>query len=103
MTGAAPLDLLAKILVRAAEVAAVQPGPLSGQRIRPARLDGRLPDPGGYSCEEDTGPGAGAYLGGVLAEASHAMAALLRERVAAATVAGIAPGSPQALAAPGDH
>jgi hypothetical protein len=38
------LDLLAKILARAAEVAAVQPGPLSGQRIRPARLDGHLCD-----------------------------------------------------------
>jgi DNA-binding MarR family transcriptional regulator len=32
------LDLLAKVLARAAEVAAAPPGPLSGQRIRPARL-----------------------------------------------------------------
>jgi DNA-binding MarR family transcriptional regulator len=31
------LDLLAKILARAAEVAAGQPEPLNGQRIRPAR------------------------------------------------------------------
>ena len=35
------LDLLAKILTRAAEVAASQPEPLTGQRIRPARLGGR--------------------------------------------------------------
>ena len=35
------LDLLAKILARAAEVAARQPEPLNGQRIRPARLGGR--------------------------------------------------------------
>ena len=34
------LDLLAKILARAVEVAAVRPEPLSGQRIRPGRLDG---------------------------------------------------------------
>jgi DNA-binding MarR family transcriptional regulator len=34
------LDLLAKILTRAAEVAARQPEPLTGQRIRPARLSG---------------------------------------------------------------
>jgi len=33
------LDLLAKILARAAEVAAGPPEPLGGQRIRPARLD----------------------------------------------------------------
>ena len=33
------LDLLAKVLARAAEVAAGQPEPLKGQRIRPARLD----------------------------------------------------------------
>ena len=33
------LDLLAKVLARAAEVAAEPPGPLKGQRIRPARLD----------------------------------------------------------------
>jgi hypothetical protein len=39
--GAHLLDLLAKILAQAAEVAAGQPGPLSGQRIRPARLGGR--------------------------------------------------------------
>jgi DNA-binding PadR family transcriptional regulator len=32
------LDLLAKILARAADVAAGPPGPLNGQRIRPARL-----------------------------------------------------------------
>ena len=32
------LDLLAKILARAAEAAAGQPEPLAGQRIRPARL-----------------------------------------------------------------
>jgi len=38
------LDLLAKILARAAEVAAGPPGPLSGQRIRPARLGGH-PEP----------------------------------------------------------
>jgi DNA-binding MarR family transcriptional regulator len=38
------LDLLTKILARAAEVAAGQPEPLSGQRIRPARLGG-LPQP----------------------------------------------------------
>ena len=38
------LELLAKILARAAEVAAEQPGPLSGQRARPARLGG-LPQP----------------------------------------------------------
>ena len=35
------LDLLAKILARAAQVAAGQPEPLNGQRIRPARLGGR--------------------------------------------------------------
>jgi DNA-binding MarR family transcriptional regulator len=35
------LDLLAKILARASEVAAGQPEPLSGQRIRPARLGDR--------------------------------------------------------------
>jgi DNA-binding MarR family transcriptional regulator len=42
------LDLLAKILARAAEVAATQPEPLTGQRIRPARLDGpaQAPTPG---------------------------------------------------------
>jgi hypothetical protein len=34
------LDLLAKILTRAAEVATEQPEPLAGQRIRPARLGG---------------------------------------------------------------
>jgi DNA-binding MarR family transcriptional regulator len=34
------LDLLAKILTRAAEAAAGQPEPLAGQRIRPARLGG---------------------------------------------------------------
>jgi DNA-binding MarR family transcriptional regulator len=33
------LDMLAKILARAAEVAAGPPEPLNGQRIRPARLD----------------------------------------------------------------
>ena len=33
------LDLLAKVLARAAEVAAGQPEPLKGRRIRPARLD----------------------------------------------------------------
>ena len=33
------LDLLAKVLARAAEVAAEPPQPLTGQRIRPARLD----------------------------------------------------------------
>jgi DNA-binding MarR family transcriptional regulator len=33
------LDMLAKILTRAADVAAAQPEPLTGQRIRPARLD----------------------------------------------------------------
>jgi DNA-binding MarR family transcriptional regulator len=33
------LDLLAKVLARAAEVAAQPPQPLKGQRIRPARLD----------------------------------------------------------------
>jgi DNA-binding MarR family transcriptional regulator len=33
------LDLLAKVLTRAAEVAAEPPEPLQGQRIRPARLD----------------------------------------------------------------
>jgi hypothetical protein len=32
------LDLLARILARAAEVAAGQPEPLDGQRIRPSRL-----------------------------------------------------------------
>jgi DNA-binding MarR family transcriptional regulator len=35
------LDLLAKILTRAAEAAASQPGPLTGQRIRPARPSSR--------------------------------------------------------------
>ena len=34
------LDLPAKILTRAAEVATDQPEPLAGQRIRPARLGG---------------------------------------------------------------
>jgi len=38
------LDLLARVLARAAEVAAGQPEPLHGQRIRPARLGG-LPQP----------------------------------------------------------
>jgi DNA-binding MarR family transcriptional regulator len=33
------LDLLAKVLARASEVAAEQPEPLKGQRIRPTRLD----------------------------------------------------------------
>jgi hypothetical protein len=33
------LDLLTKVLARAAEVAAEPPEPLKGQRIRPARLD----------------------------------------------------------------
>ena len=33
------LDLLSKVLARAAEVAAGPPEPLAGQRIRPARLD----------------------------------------------------------------
>ena len=33
------LDLLSKVLARAADVAAGPPKPLSGQRIRPARLD----------------------------------------------------------------
>jgi DNA-binding MarR family transcriptional regulator len=36
------LDLLSKVLARAADVAAEQPEPLSGRRIRPARL-GVLP------------------------------------------------------------
>ncbi len=42
------LDLLVKILARAAEVAARQPEPLTGQRIRPARLNGpaQAPTPG---------------------------------------------------------
>lgn len=35
------LDLLAKILGRAAEVAAVPPEPLNGRRVRPARLERR--------------------------------------------------------------
>jgi hypothetical protein len=35
------LDLLAKILTRAAEVATEQPEPLAGQRIRPGRLGAR--------------------------------------------------------------
>jgi DNA-binding MarR family transcriptional regulator len=38
------LDLLARILARASEVAAGQPEPLHGQRIRPVRLGG-LPQP----------------------------------------------------------
>jgi DNA-binding MarR family transcriptional regulator len=38
------LDTLSKILARTAEVAAEQPKPLTGQRIRPARLGG-LPQP----------------------------------------------------------
>jgi DNA-binding MarR family transcriptional regulator len=33
------LDLLAKILARAADVSTLQPEPLAGQRVRPARLD----------------------------------------------------------------
>jgi len=33
------LGLLAKVLARAADVAAEPPEPLKGQRIRPARLD----------------------------------------------------------------
>ena len=37
------LDLLAKILARAAEVAAEQPEPLKGQRIRPTRNRGTRP------------------------------------------------------------
>jgi DNA-binding MarR family transcriptional regulator len=36
------LDLLAKILARAAEITAEQPESLNGQRIRPARLGGSL-------------------------------------------------------------
>jgi DNA-binding MarR family transcriptional regulator len=42
------LDLLAKILARAAEIAARQPESLTGQRIRPARLNGpaQAPTPG---------------------------------------------------------
>ena len=40
------LDLLAKILTRTAEVAAEPPGPLHGQRNRPARLTpGKTPSP----------------------------------------------------------
>jgi hypothetical protein len=34
------LDLLAKILARAADVSTQQPEPLAGQRVRPVRLDG---------------------------------------------------------------
>jgi DNA-binding MarR family transcriptional regulator len=34
------LDLLAKILARAADVSTQQPEPLTGQRVRPTRLDG---------------------------------------------------------------
>jgi len=34
------LDLLAKILARAADVSTQQPEPLAGQRVRPTRLDG---------------------------------------------------------------
>jgi DNA-binding MarR family transcriptional regulator len=34
------LDLLAKILTRAADLSTQQPEPLAGQRVRPARLDG---------------------------------------------------------------
>lgn len=37
------LDLLVKVLARTAEVAAIQPEPLTGQRIRPARLGGAQP------------------------------------------------------------
>ena len=37
------LDLLAKVLARTAEVAAGQPEPLTGQRIRPTRLGGPPP------------------------------------------------------------
>lgn len=37
------LDLLAKILARTAQVAAGQPEPLTGQRIRPTRLGGSPP------------------------------------------------------------
>lgn len=33
------LDLLAKVLARAAEVATEQPEPLKGERIRPPRID----------------------------------------------------------------
>jgi DNA-binding MarR family transcriptional regulator len=41
------LDLLSKVLARAAEVAAEPPEPLKGQRIRPTRLGppGKAPDP----------------------------------------------------------
>ena len=50
------LDLLAKVLARAAEVAAGQPEPLSGQRIRPARLGrpGTAPDPAGLARTTST-------------------------------------------------
>ena len=40
------LDLLAKILARTAEAAAASPGPLHGQRNRPARLTPRDTEPG---------------------------------------------------------
>jgi DNA-binding MarR family transcriptional regulator len=45
------LDLLAKVLARAAEVAAEKPEPLDGRRIRPARLDRHrnAPDPAGLA------------------------------------------------------
>ena len=51
------LDLLAKILARTAEAAAASPGPLHGQRNRPARLTSR----------HDTEPGPPPPLGTVTA------------------------------------
>ena len=63
------LDLLAKILARAAQAAAGQPEPLNGQRIRPARLGGlpqsshprRTPSHAGLSGSEgQAGPGQAA-------------------------------------------
>src|SRR6516225_5105902 len=63
------LDLLAKILARAAEAAAGQPEPLNGQRIRPARLGGlpqssrphRTPSHAGLSGSKgQAGPGQAA-------------------------------------------
>jgi hypothetical protein len=55
------LDLLTKVLARAADAAADQPEPLNGQRNRPARLDrpGNAPGPAESPAPTNAGTSAG--------------------------------------------
>jgi DNA-binding MarR family transcriptional regulator len=55
------LDLLTKVLARAADVAADKPEPLNGQRNRPARLDrpGNAPGPAESPAPTNAGTSAG--------------------------------------------